>query len=209
MFGYYFNLALRSLQRNIVLTILMIGAIGIGIGASMTMLTVLRAAAGDPIPRKSAQLFVPQIDNFGPESKMPIETDDLLPPVVTYFDATEWMRSQSAVRQAAMYPISILIAPSDPTRNPIRVDARATYSDFFRMFNVPFKFGGPWLRAEDASHAAVVVLTRELNDVLFGGANSVGRSLTVGDKSYRVMGVMGEWRPTPRFYDLDGETFSG
>lgn len=209
MFGYYFTLALRSLQRNVVLTTLMIGAIGIGIGASMTLLTVFRAASGDPIPRKSAQLFVPQIDNFGPQSKMPIGTDDLLPPIVTYFDATEWMRSYSAVRQAAMYPISTTLTPSDPTRNPIHVDARATYGDFFPMFDVPFEFGGPWSRAEDSSHAEVVVLTRELNNLLFGGVNSVGKSLMVGDKTYHVIGVMDEWHPTPRFYDVDGATFSG
>jgi putative ABC transport system permease protein len=209
VFGYYFNLALRSLQRNIVLTVLMIGAIGIGIGASMTMLTVFRAASGDPIPQRSAQLFVPQIDNFGPQSGIPPQSDDLLPPVVTYLDATEWMRSHAAVRQAAMYPISISITPSDPARNPIQVDARATYGDFFPMFDVPFEFGGPWSRADDASRASVVVLTRALNDLLFGGANSVGRNLTVGDKTYRVMGVLDEWHPTPRFYDVDGETFSG
>ena len=45
--------------------------------------------------------------------------------------------------------------------------------------------------------------------MLFGGANSVGRNLTVGGETYRVIGVMDEWRPTPRFYDVDGETFSG
>ncbi len=43
MFNYYFGLALRSLKRNIVLTVLMIAAIGVGIGASMTTLTVFRA----------------------------------------------------------------------------------------------------------------------------------------------------------------------
>lgn len=208
MFGYYFNLALRSLQRNIVLTALMIAAIGIGIGASMTMLTIFRAASGDPIPQKSAQLFVPQIDNFDPESKI-AQSDDLLPVIVTYLDATEWMRSHIAVRQAAMYPITVSINPPDPARNPIQVDARATSGDFFPMFDVPFKFGGPWSRAEDASHASVVVLTRALNDLLFGGANSVGRNLTVGDKTYRVMGVLDEWQPTPRFYDLGRGSYSG
>jgi putative ABC transport system permease protein len=40
MFVYYFGLALRSLKRNVVLTVLMIAAIGVGIGASMTMLTL-------------------------------------------------------------------------------------------------------------------------------------------------------------------------
>ena len=40
MFGYYLDLALRSLRRNKILTALMIVAIALGIGASMTTLTV-------------------------------------------------------------------------------------------------------------------------------------------------------------------------
>ncbi len=54
MFNYYLGLALRSLKRNIVLTVLMIAAIGVGIGASMTTLTVFRAMDNDPIPREVA-----------------------------------------------------------------------------------------------------------------------------------------------------------
>ena len=209
MFGYYFSLALRSLRRNIALTVLMIAAIGIGIGASMTMLTVLRAASGDPIPQKSAQLFVPQIDNFGPQSNAPAQYPDLLLPELSYIDATALMQARAAVRQAAMYPTLLAITPSDPARTPIQVDARATFGDFFPMFGVPFKFGGPWSRKEDDSHAAVVVLTRALNNQLFGGTNSVGQQLTVGGKSYRIIGVLDEWHPSPRFYDVGGQTFSG
>ncbi|MGH8218443.1 MAG: ABC transporter permease [Steroidobacteraceae bacterium] len=208
MFGYYIDLALLSLRRNIVLTTLMIIAIGVGIGASMTMLTILRAASGDPIPQKSSQLFVPQIDNFGPRWNA-WHRRGYLPPDLTYIDATGLMRAHAAVRQAAMYPISVSIIPPDPTRSPIQVYARATYRDFFPMFEVPFKYGGPWTRAEDESDASVVVLTRALNDLLFGGADSVGRKLTIDGKSYRIIGVLDEWHPSPRFYDLGGQTFSG
>jgi putative ABC transport system permease protein len=206
--GYYFNLALRSLHRNIVFTALMIIAIGVGIGASMTMLTILRAASGDPIPHKSAQLFVPQIDNAGPQQNGPQGNQDLLPTYLTYFDATSLMRAHAAVRQAAMYPTTLSITPPDPSRNPLQVYARATYSDFFPMFDVPFQYGGPWSRAEDDSHASVVALTRSLNDSLFGGADSVGKTLTIGDKAYRVIGVLDRWDPSPRFYDL-GLGYSG
>ena len=62
MFGYYLDLALRSLKRNPVLTALMVLAIGLGIGASMTMITVLHVMSGDPLPGRSAQLFYPQLD---------------------------------------------------------------------------------------------------------------------------------------------------
>jgi putative ABC transport system permease protein len=209
VFGYYLNLALRSLQRNIVFTALMIIAIGVGIGASMTMLTIFRAASGDPIPQKSAQLFVPQIDNYGPRPNASPDNEDVLPLYLTYFDVTAWMRAHAAVRQAAMYPTSLSITPPDPTQNPLQVFGHATYSDFFPMFDVPFKYGGPWTREEDDSHAAVVVLTSALNDRLLGGANSVGRTLTIGDKAYRIIGVLDKWHPSPRFYDVGGFTYSG
>jgi putative ABC transport system permease protein len=211
VFGYYFNLAMRSLQRNMVFTALMIIAIGVGIGASMTMLTIFRAASGDPIPQKSAQLFAPQIDNFGPQWNAAVHYRGLLPPDLTYFDATGLTRAHAAVRQAAMYPTSLSITPPDPTRNPIQVDARATDSDFFPMFDVPFRYGGPWSRAEDVSHASVVVLTRALNELLFGGDNSVDKTLRIGATAYRIIGVLDEWHPSPRFYDLGGhgQTFSG
>lgn len=208
MLGYYIHLALRSLQRNILLTVLMIVAIGVGIGASMTMLTIFRAASGNPIPEKSGQLFVPQIDNFGPNPNAPPQNRDFLPPDLTYTDATALMQAHAAARQAAMYATSLSIIPPDPTQNPIQANARATYGDFFTMFDVPFKYGGPWGKAEDDAHATVVVLTRGLNDLLFGGADSVGRNLTISGQSYRIIGVLDAWHPSPRFYALGGQTFS-
>ena len=62
MYGYYFSLALRSFKRNKVLTALMVLAIALGIGASMTTLTVFYVLFGDPIPQKSDKLFYPRID---------------------------------------------------------------------------------------------------------------------------------------------------
>ena len=57
MFAYYFDLALRSFRRNKALTALMVLAIALGIGASMTTLTVFHVLSGDPIPQKSDKLF--------------------------------------------------------------------------------------------------------------------------------------------------------
>ena len=69
MVGYYLHLAISSLRRNVMLTVLTVMAVGAGIGASMTMLTTLRAMSGNPIPEKSSQLFVPLIDVWGPDSR--------------------------------------------------------------------------------------------------------------------------------------------
>lgn len=203
MFSYYFALALGSLRRNIALTALMIAAIGVGISGSMTMLTVLRAASGDPIPQKSGELFIPQIDVHGPTVKS--FTRDDLPINLTYTDATALMRAHAALRQAAMYETEVVVTPSDVQLYPFQVAARATFSDLFQMFDVPFEYGGSWGATEDDAHAAVVVIGRALNDRVFNGGDSVGKTLVVGGKPYRVIGVLDHWNPTPRFYDLSAQ----
>jgi putative ABC transport system permease protein len=213
MFGYYINLALRSLRQNVALTALMIIAMGVGIGASMTTLSIFRAMSEDPIPEKSSELFTPQIDNFGPSvlgsfsSALP---GDHLPRALTYTDAVALMRAHAAVRQAAMYATSAAVARPDSNELPVWVPARATYRDLFTMFDVPFEFGAPWSAADDAAGAQFVVISRDLNNKLFGGANSVGRTVTLSNEVYRIAGVIQDWDPVPRFYDLSGgDAFGG
>ena len=71
MLAYYLDLAFRSLRRNKVLTALMVLAIAVGIGASMTTLTVLHVLSGDPLPGKSGELYYPQIDPQDARGMMP------------------------------------------------------------------------------------------------------------------------------------------
>jgi putative ABC transport system permease protein len=208
MFGYYFSLAVRSLKRNVVLTVLMIVAIGVGIGASMTTLTVFRAMGSDPIPGKSAELFAVQIDNWGPRSTDSDGKPDRLQNQLSYIDAMNLMQAHPAKRQSAMYASSLALTPANTDLQAFRVHVRAPYTDFFAMFEVPFLYGAPWNSADDAAHAEVVVLTRALNDKLFSGADSVGKSITLDGHDYRVVGVMNDWEPVPKFYDLNDEKFS-
>jgi putative ABC transport system permease protein len=204
MFTYYLGLALRSLKRNVVLTVLMIAAIGVGIGASMTTLTLFRAMGNDPIAQKSAQLFAPQIDNWGPQNRSLGTSDsEQFEPQISYTDAIGLMNAHAAHRQAAMYSTGGALTPANPQLRPFEVNIRATYVDFFRMFDIPFRFGSSWSADDDAGHADVVVLSRELNDKVFGGANSVGKTVNIGNHDYRVLGVVEKWEPVPRFYDLN------
>jgi len=208
MFAYYLRLALHSLRRNVVLTILMILAIGVGIGASMTTVTVFRAMSGDPIPEKSAQLFAIQFGNWPMNGPQMVPGDgEGLQEQISYREAVNLMNAHAATRQAAMYSTGLALTPANPQLQPFQVQARATYRDLFPMFDVPFRYGGAWSADDDRDHAEVVVISRALNDKLFAGANSVGKTLSLDNHDYRVVGVIEKWEPIPRFYDLTTDKY--
>ena len=199
MFAYYLELALRSLKRSPGLTVLMVLAIGFGVAASMTTYSVFRAVSGDPIPWKSAQLFVPQIDNWGPKDR---DTDGEPPSAMGYLDATTLMRDHRAKRQSAMYQISPSVVPTQAGKHPLNVTGHAVYSEFFPMLDVPFLYGNGWSAQDDAQRAAVAVISSKLNEKLFGNVDSVGRTVNIEGRDYRVVGVIDHWNPQPRFYDV-------
>jgi len=199
MFKYYLHLGIRSLRRNPVLTALMVMAIGFGVAASMTTYTVFRAASGDPIPWKSSRLFVPQIDVWGPSSRRKgTEPADAM----TYIDASTLLRAHRAHLQSALYPIAPTVYPDDPSQKSRSAPGHAVTGEFFPMLDVPFLYGNGWSATDDEKHAMVVVISKGLNQQLFGGVNSVGRNIQLDGHSYRVSGVLDDWHPQPRFYDL-------
>lgn len=200
MFGYYLDLALRSLRRNKILTALMVLAIALGIGASMTTLTVLHVLSGDPLPGTSSTLFYPQVD---PRDMDGYEEGKRPPEQVSWPDGQNLLHDKRADRQALMTGGSVAVQPAQANIDPFFSDARYTTSDFFPMFKVPFLYGRPWSAQEDDAKARVVVISRTLNQKLFAGKNSVGQTLHIKDASLQVIGVLDEWRPTPRFYDLN------
>ena len=198
MFGYYLQLGLRSLRRNPALTALMVLAIGFGVAASMTTYAVFRAVSGNPIPDKSSQLFTPQIDSWGPQ-----QNDKGEPPeALDYVDAIALMRAHEAKRQTLLYPVQMSVIPGGNRELPLAANGYAVDGDFFPMFEVPFQYGSGWSTQDDEARSADVVISGQLNQTLFGGIDSVGRTVNLNGHDYRVVGVTGYWNPKPRFFDL-------
>jgi len=197
MFVHYFDLALRSLRRNKVLTALMVLAIAVGIGASMTMLTVMHVLSGDPLPGRSGQLYHPQVNPTLPPrfQSGPISAMD-------YRSATDLWGAHRAERQALIANGSVRVNLPESGQPPLARQLLLTTSEFFPMFDVPFRYGGGWSASDETSHARVAVISAELNQRLFGGADSVGRSLRLNGSEVRIAGVLEHWRPAPRFYDV-------
>ena len=184
----------------------MVIGIGLGIAASMTTLTVLHLMGSDPIPWKSDKLHYVQLDNW--DVNQPYYDDGRPPDQVTYRDAVALMEAGKADKQSAMYKLAMPVQPENPEIKPFRALGRVAYTDFFGMFEPPFRFGSPWGASEDASHARVIVLGKEINEKLFGGQDSVGKSVRLDGNDYRVVGVLGDWNLRFRYYDVTNGAFA-
>lgn len=196
---YYLDLARRSFARHRVLTALMVLAIALGIGTSMTTLTVLHLLSGDPLPGKSARTFHVQLDAASKENYHPGGEPN---PQLTRADAEALLRAGRAPKQAMMTGGKGGIEPEQAGDEPFLVDMRYTSADFFPMFDVPFARGGPWTSREDDARARVAVISKELSQKLFGTTDAVGRTMRVDHHELVVLGVLDRWRPTPHFHDL-------
>ena len=201
MFTYNVKLAIKSMRRNPMMTALMVGAIAVGIGISMTTLSVYYMMNGNPIPQKSDELFAVTLDSWNPLRPFDDDRPERAPHQLTYQDAERLVELAAGKRQAAMFESSLIIEPATAEEMPFEATARVTTGDFFAMFNVPFIYGDGWDKSIDANAEAMVVLTRQLNERLFGGEDSVGRWVTMNSSRFQVAGVIDTWEPTPRFYD--------
>src|ERR1700748_3798066 len=114
MFGYYIGLALRSLQRNLGITMLVISALSLGLGTFTTVFGMLWALSSDPIADKSSQLFAPIVDNWGPTARIP----DPLRTQLSYADARALLQARRAARQSAIYSVYFALTPTSSAAKP-------------------------------------------------------------------------------------------
>lgn len=77
-------------------------------------------------------------------------------------------------------------------RPPGRLPVRFVGAGHFELFNVDFRYGGPFTRADERATPPVpaIVLSDALNRQLYGGADSVGRTIRIAGRDFRIAGVM-------------------
>jgi putative ABC transport system permease protein len=205
MFSYYLALGIRSLSNQRLITFWMILLIALGVAGTVSTFSLLRAVSSNPFAAKAHRLFAPQIDNHGPDY---VKISGGIDPVLTLRDVQALRAHDSAHLQTAIYSINLSLVPADATIDPLEANGYAVTLDYFRMLDVPFRFGAPWTKTADDEGSNEVVIGDELNQKVFRGANSVGREITLDGHLYRISGVLAPWNPLPRFYAAsDGKVF--
>ena len=203
MLSYHLKIAFKSLRRNPILTALLIGAIALGICVSTSFVTLRHLFTQDPLPGKSGKVYSVQLDSWGTDRPFRDDDPSLLPDQVTYRDARGLMRSTIPARQTPAFMTRMFVHPDPKIARPFQAEVRMAFSDFFTIFDLPFQYGGPWTKASDAKPEQVVVIDHDTNVKLFGGIDSVGKTVRIEERNYRVAGVLKPYRPSLRWWELN------
>ncbi len=203
MFGYYLRLGTKSIGRHPALSFLMMLAVGLGIGVSMTLFSLHYTMSSNPIPEKSDQLYAVRIDNWDPVEPYYNPRPGEPPYQHTYRDSQALLASTIPTRQVAMHKSYFTLNADEGDLKPFLVTSRQTTKDFFAMFNVPFLYGNGWDKATEDALEQVVVLSKATNEKVFGGEDSVGKTLRLGAHDFRVIGVLDTWQPLIKYYDVN------
>lgn len=201
MFSYHLKIALKSLRRNPILTALLIAGIALGICVSTAFVTLRHMYTQDPLPGKSDKVHYVRLDTWG-KGHWWNDEEGSVPDQITYRDARGLLSSPVPVRQTPTFITSLFVYPDPKVAKPFQPQIRLAMSDLFDMFNMPFRYGGPWTKAADAKPEQVAVIDDATNQRLFGGENSVGKTIRIGERDYRITGVLAPWRPAVRLFEL-------
>ena len=148
-------------------------------------------------------LYAVTMDFWDPQQPYWEDKPHLPPEQLTYRDALAVYASDIPKHKVIMHKAVGILSVDGQQVKPERVTTRVTTKDFFTMFDVPFQYGGTWTDAADTGPEPVMVISRKLNETLFGGANSVGRRIRWDDNEFRIVGVRDHWMPLPTFYDVN------
>ncbi len=174
--------AVRALRKSPGFTGIAVATLALGIGATVAVFSVVNGVLLAPLPyRNPGRLvavhhFYPSLNNLMASVSVPGFRD--------YRARTDIFQTAGVATGAALNLTG--------SGEPVRVNATAVAGDFFQTLGVAPAYGRT-LRADDseAGKNNVVLLTWSFFERQFGGDTSiVGKSITLNDQPYRVVGVM-------------------
>ncbi|KGI78593.1 ABC transporter permease [Oleiagrimonas soli] len=200
MFAYYLELAWRRCRQNVSMMLLVVLTMAIGIASCMTATTIFAALSGEPLPGISDHLYVVTMDSRtqGDADDEPYAKPQSL---LNLRDAKALVDAHRADGQFAQAQSLAQVSTTDGKQSD-RVVGIIGYGSLLTTLGVPFRYGRPWSEAEQAAHAPVVVIDAKLAERLFGTSNAVGRSVSMGTGTFRVIGVTAPWKSRTQFLGL-------
>jgi predicted permease len=183
--------ALRMLRKNPGFATIVILTLALGIGATSGVFSVVNGVLLQPLPYPHAEQLVTLYQSW----------PQFATGSISYMNFKDWKKDNTTFSSLALSrPHAYTLSGAG---EPERLQARLVTADFFNVFGVQPAAGRTFLEKEDVQGAApVVMISSSLWQRKFGGDPSVvGRSLTLDDKSYTIVGVV------PASFDLESHVF--
>ncbi|MGB9435959.1 MAG: ABC transporter permease [Candidatus Acidiferrum sp.] len=176
------KLAAHQLRRSPVFTITVVATLGLGIGANSAIFSVINSVLLKPLSYPEPNRIVQFLLTF-PEGPRPS---------ASISDFRLWQQQTQAFEQVSAYDFAAngITLAGEP---PQQVRGIHVTSNYFQLFGAPMLLGRTFT-AEEASPAGgtVVVLSYGLWKGRFGGnPDIVGKSISLDNDSYTVLGVTG------------------
>jgi predicted permease len=170
----------RSLRKNPGFSLVVVLTLALGIGANTALFSVVNGVLLKPLPYPEPDQLVTLH-----QSKPNFETGAI--PYPNFRDLQKENRTFSAMAISRGTGFSLIGAGEAE-----RVSGRWISADFFTVIGIQPALGRTFVPGEDESGAGpVAVISADLWQRKFGGAQDVlGKSLTLDDKSYTIVGVL-------------------
>ncbi len=172
--------AARSLRRSLGFSATIVLTLALGVAASTAIFSVVYGVLFRPLPYADAgRLALIRMERVLEGAQRPVRS------FFPLADLTDLQTATHAFESIALYSAQQSALSHDGLTE--MVDAASVSDSFFATVGGRIQSGRGFGRPDD-NHATVVISAR-LGRRLFGAANAVGRSLTVGPRAYEIIGV--------------------
>src|SRR5438128_226168 len=186
--------ALRQLRKSPGFTFVAVLTLALGIGANTAIFSIVNAVLLRPLPYPDADRIMVLNESSGPGQDYSVALPD-------YFD---WRNDNTVFEHLAATHKESRNLSGVPGREPERISCASVTRNFFNIIGLPPKIGRTFSEDEDKVGApSVVVISNRLWQRAFNRDPAVlGRSITLHDQNYTVIGVMPRELTSPQDTDV-------
>ncbi|MGA8144332.1 MAG: ABC transporter permease [Candidatus Acidiferrales bacterium] len=171
----------RMLTKNLGFTIIAVLTLALGIGANTAIFSVVNAELLRPLPFHDPGRLV-RVGVTNSRTGWRFGTAD-------YPDFDDWRSQNKVFEKIAAYHDSNFTLTG--VASPAHLEGEVASADLFALLGATPELGRTFLPNEDEANHNVVILNHQLWKQQFGGDREiVGRTITLNNRGYTVVGVM-------------------
>jgi putative ABC transport system permease protein len=190
----HLRFAFRQLIKNPAFSAVAILTLALGIGANTAIFSIVNAVLLRPLPYPDADRIMVLNESSGPGQDYSVALPD-------YFD---WRNDNTVFEHLACTHKESRNLSGIPGRDPERISCASVTRNFFNILGLPPEIGRTFSEDEDkVGGPPVVVISDRLWRRAFNADPSVlGRSITLHDQNFTVIGVMPPQVTSPQDSDV-------